>query len=69
VKQLTLFVLAHFEDNAVKPLTHPADRAMLFRQIRTVVLVIGTGEELQNFLEPNSTLRIARNRSLLRRSK
>jgi hypothetical protein len=59
VKQLTLFVLAHFKDNALEPLTDPADRAMLFRQIRTIVLVVGMGEEFQNFLEPNSTLRVA----------
>jgi hypothetical protein len=59
VIELALFVLAYFKDDAVKPLTHPADRAMLFRQIGTIVLVVGMGEELRNFLKPNPTLQIA----------
>jgi hypothetical protein len=32
---------------------------MLFRQIGTIVLVVGMGEELQNFLKPDPTFQIA----------
>jgi hypothetical protein len=59
VIELALFVIAYFKDDAVKPLTHPADRTMLFRQIGTIVLVVGMGEELQNFLKPDPTFQIA----------
>lgn len=31
---------------------------MLFRQVGTVVLVVGMGEELQRFFEPDSSLQV-----------
>jgi len=56
--ELALFVLAHFKDESIEPLINPADRSMLFRQVGTVVLVVGTGEELLRFFEPDSALRV-----------
>jgi hypothetical protein len=52
VIEFALFVLANFKNDGVEPLAHPANGSMLFRQIGTVVLVVGMGEELQRFFEP-----------------
>ncbi len=57
--ELALFVLAYFKDDTCKAAHLPSRSQMLFRQIGTIVLAVGMGEELQNFLEPNLTLQIA----------
>jgi hypothetical protein len=56
--EFALFVLAHFKDEGVEPHINPADRSMLFRQVGTVVLVVGTGEELPRFFESDPALRV-----------
>jgi hypothetical protein len=56
--ELALFVFAHFKDERAEPLTNPANRSMLLRQVGTAILVVGMGEELKRFFEPDPTFQV-----------
>jgi hypothetical protein len=55
---LSFFVLAHFEYNAVQLLTHPADRSVLFEQVRALVKIVWVRENLLDLFESDTSFRI-----------
>jgi hypothetical protein len=54
--ELAFGVFPDLKDHGVEPFTHPANRAMVNRKIRTIIEVIRVKENLLHFLETDSTL-------------
>src|ERR1700730_3962834 len=55
---LSFFVLPHFENDGVQMLSCPADRSVLFGQIRARVNVIWVRENLLDLFESDHPLRV-----------
>src|SRR5258708_14251949 len=49
-------IVAHLENQGVHSATHPADHAILFRNIRTRIQVVWTREDFLRFLETDPPL-------------
>jgi hypothetical protein len=58
VVELTLGVIAHFKDEGVEPLPNPANGTMLLRQVRALVLIVRTQENLLRLLKPDASPRV-----------
>ena len=56
---LALPILPELEDQGVQSLAHPPDRPILVREVGPLVQVIGSGENLLDFLKANSALPIS----------
>ena len=54
--ELSFRVFPNLKNDRVQAATHPADGAMLIREVRTLVGVIGMKEYLLYFLETDSAL-------------
>ena len=67
--ELSFRVFPNLKDYRVQAATHPADGAMLIREVRTLVGVIGMIENLLYFLEANSRFGFRRRLLLFRSSK
>src|ERR1700730_1878422 len=55
---LSFFVLPHFENDGVQLLPHPADRPVLFGQIRALVKVVWVREDLLRLFESDASFRV-----------
>jgi hypothetical protein len=54
VINLAFIILSNLEDKRVQAFCHPSDRAVLLRQIRSLIEVIRVGENLLRFLEADA---------------
>lgn len=67
--ELSFVVFSDLKDNRIKPITHPADGAMLNRQIGALVGVIRMKGHLLRFFEADSAPWIPPKALLFRASK
>jgi len=51
---LTVTVFSHLENEGIEPIFDPSDGAILFRQIGSLVLVVGASENLLRLFESDA---------------
>jgi len=55
---LAIAILSHLKNDGLQALAHPADRTVLFGQIRALVKVVGMHEDFPHFLETDALFRV-----------